>query len=117
MMGKVAEDAARLRAAEAALAKIDELASEGRVSGDTADRMRDLYELRRQRFAARQDVETGGDRDGNEERFLEHQRFRRELLEAERTELIRLRNEGRLSDEVRRRVERDLDLEDARLEV
>jgi NhaP-type Na+/H+ or K+/H+ antiporter len=31
--------------------------------------------------------------------------------------LLRLRSEGRISDEVRRRVERDLDLEDARLEI
>jgi hypothetical protein len=31
--------------------------------------------------------------------------------------LPRLRSEGRISDEVRRRVERDLDLEDARLEI
>jgi CPA1 family monovalent cation:H+ antiporter len=31
--------------------------------------------------------------------------------------LLQLRSEGRISDEVRRRVERDLDLEDARLEI
>jgi CPA1 family monovalent cation:H+ antiporter len=39
------------------------------------------------------------------------------LLGAERAELLRLRGEGRISDEVRRRVERDLDLEEARLEI
>jgi hypothetical protein len=41
----------------------------------------------------------------------------RELLSAERAALLQLRSEGRISDEVRRRVERDLDLEDARLEI
>jgi monovalent cation/hydrogen antiporter len=41
----------------------------------------------------------------------------RELLSAERAALLQLRREGRISDEVRRRVERDLDLEDARLEI
>lgn len=46
---------------------------------------------------------------------MAYQRFRRELLGAERAELLRLRSEGRISDEVRRRVERDL--EDARLEI
>jgi CPA1 family monovalent cation:H+ antiporter len=39
------------------------------------------------------------------------------LLAAEREALLKLRDEGRISDEVRRRVERDLDLEDARLEI
>ncbi len=35
----------------------------------------------------------------------------------EREALLRLRNEGRITDEVMRRVERDLDLEEARLEA
>jgi CPA1 family monovalent cation:H+ antiporter len=38
------------------------------------------------------------------------------LLGAEREALLRLRKEGRISEGVRRRVERDLDLEEARLE-
>jgi NhaP-type Na+/H+ or K+/H+ antiporter len=39
----------------------------------------------------------------------------REVLSAERDELLALRNEGYISDDVRRRVERDLDLEESRL--
>jgi monovalent cation/hydrogen antiporter len=77
--------------------------------------MRDLYEYRRRRFVARHSEQTEGD--GYEERSLAYQRFGRELLGAERAALPRLRSEGRISDEVRRRVERDLDLEDARLEI
>ena len=113
------ETEARLRAAEAALARLDELADEGRVREDTAARMRDLYEYRRRRFAARLSgqTESGEVGDGYEERSLAYQRFRRELLSAERAALLQLRSEGRISDEVRRRVERDLDLEDARLEI
>ena len=38
-----------------------------------------------------------------------------ELIEAERAQLIRMRNSGEISDEVRRAVERDLDLEESRL--
>jgi len=30
---------------------------------------------------------------------------------------VRLRNEGRISDEVLRRIQRELDLEDTRLEI
>jgi monovalent cation/hydrogen antiporter len=108
---------ARLRAAEAALARLEELSDEGWVREETAARMRDLYEYRRQRFAARDggQPESGEDGDGYEERSLAYQRFRRELLGAERSALLRLRGEGRISDEVRRRVERDL--EEARLEI
>jgi monovalent cation/hydrogen antiporter len=112
------ETEARLRAAEAALEKIDELENEDWVREDTAERMRDLYEYRRRRFAARYAGQAeDGEKDGYEERSLAYQHFRRELLGAERRALIQLRNQGRLSDETRRRVERDLDLEDARLEI
>ena len=113
------ETEARLRAAEVALARLDELADEARVREDTTTRMRDLYEYRRRRFAARhsEQTENGEVDDGYEERSLAYQRFRRELLGAERAELLRLRSEGHISDEVRRRVERDLDLEEARLEI
>jgi hypothetical protein len=38
-----------------------------------------------------------------------------ELFDAQREELLSLRNAGEISDEVRRRVERDLDLEESRL--
>jgi monovalent cation/hydrogen antiporter len=113
------ETEARLRAAEAALARLDELADESGVREDTTTRMRDLYEYRRRRFAARhgEQTERGEEVVGYEERSLAYQRFRQELLGAERAELLRLRSEGRISDEVRRRVERDLDLEEARLEI
>jgi hypothetical protein len=39
----------------------------------------------------------------------------RELLEAQRREIVRLRNQGEISDEVMHRIERYLDLEDSRL--
>jgi monovalent cation/hydrogen antiporter len=41
----------------------------------------------------------------------------RELLEAQRREIVLLRSQGEISNEVMRRIERDLDLEDARLEI
>jgi len=111
---------ARLRAAEAALERIGELENEDWVREDKAERMRDFYEFRRRRFAARSAGQAKNDEedgDDYEERSQAYQRLRRELLGAERTELLRLRNQGCLSDETRRRIERDLDLEDARLEI
>jgi hypothetical protein len=39
-----------------------------------------------------------------------------DLYDAQREALIELRNTGAISDEVRRRVERDIDLEETRIE-
>jgi CPA1 family monovalent cation:H+ antiporter len=109
------EAKARLKAARAALARIDELlAGEEWVREDSAQRMRRLYEFRVRRFEARFDE---GDDGLIEDGSLAWQRLRREALEAERGEVIRLRNQGRINDAVMRRIERDLDLEDARLEI
>jgi CPA1 family monovalent cation:H+ antiporter len=107
------EHKARMRAAEAAIRRADELADEDWTYDDSIDRARRLYGFRRDRFRARFDDDDDGAYD---ERSSQYQRLTRELLDAERQELLRLRNEGRISDEVRRRVERDFDLEETRLE-
>jgi Na+/H+ antiporter len=107
------ETMGRIEVAEAALNRIDELAEEDWVREDTAERMRGLYNYRRSRFASRFD----GDEDGLEDRSAAYQRLLRELLRAQRRTLIRLRNEGKISDEVMHRIERELDLEESRLEV
>ena len=109
------EDAkARIHAVDAALARLEELVDEEWVREDTAERMRGLYDFRRTRFGARLD---GSDDGGIEERSLDYQRLRRELLEAERSAVVALRNEGRISEDVMQRVTRDLDLEESRLDV
>lgn len=41
----------------------------------------------------------------------------RELLAAQRRTLVRLRDEGKIADEAMHRIERDLDLEESRLEI
>ncbi|HET8551622.1 MAG TPA: Na+/H+ antiporter [Gammaproteobacteria bacterium] len=112
---------ARLCAAEAALARIDELADEDWVHDEAVERLRGVYERRRVRFSAQlseEEAEEKGESDIDyEERSLASQRLRRELLQAERAKLLELRNAGRISDGVRRQIERDLDLEDTRLEI
>jgi CPA1 family monovalent cation:H+ antiporter len=109
------EDAkARIKAADAALARLDELLAEDWVREDTAERMRGLYNFRRNRFSARFD---DGDDGEIESRSLDYQRLRRELLEAERSAIVGLRRDGVINDDVMHRVQRDLDLEDARLDV
>jgi Na+/H+ antiporter len=103
----------RIEVAQAALARIEELVEEDWVREDTAERVRGLYNYRRSRFSARFD----GDEDGIEERSAAYQRFMRELLRTQRRALIELRNEGRIGDEAMHRIERDLDLEESRLEI
>jgi CPA1 family monovalent cation:H+ antiporter len=110
-----AEEAlARVRAAEAALERLDELVAEGSVLDDTAERLRGLYRFRIDRFSAR----TDPDGDGRiERRSVKYQRLRRELIDAERHAVVELRNTGEIGDEVMRLVERDLDLEISRLDA
>jgi CPA1 family monovalent cation:H+ antiporter len=80
--------------------------------------MRDLYDYRRRRFATRSTGQPeNGETDDYEEHTEAYRRFRRELLGAERAALLQLRSEGHISDGVRRRVERDLDLEETRLDL
>jgi len=108
------ESKARIHAAEAALARLDELASEDWVREDTAERLRGLYRFRQNRFAARFD---DGDDGAIEQQSQNFQRLRRELLDAERRAVVELRRQGRINDEIMNLVQRDLDLEDARLDV
>jgi CPA1 family monovalent cation:H+ antiporter len=113
--GAEREDAkARIKAAEAALERLEELEAEGWVRDDTAERTRAQYRFRTNRFRARYD---GVDEDGVEDRSQQYQRLRRELLEAERQAVIGLRNEGRITEDVMQRVQRDIDLEDLRLDL
>jgi CPA1 family monovalent cation:H+ antiporter len=84
------------------------------VRDDTAERLRGLYNFRRERFAARFDENSDGD---IETRSAAYQRLRRELLEAERGAIVGLRRAGVINDDVMHRLQRDLDLEDARLDI
>ncbi len=106
---------ARLVIARAALDRVEELEDEEWTRDETVERVRALYQFRKRRFAAQAGKIDGTD--GIEERSLAYQRLMHEIYAAQRSELVRLRNERRISAEVMRRVERELDLEESRLEV
>jgi NhaP-type Na+/H+ or K+/H+ antiporter len=112
-IGDKEETHGRIKIAEAALERLDELVDEDWVREDTAERIRGLYSYRRDRFASRFD----GDPDGVEERSAAYQRLMVELLGAQRLRLVTMRDEGSIGDEVMHRIERDLDLEESRLEL
>src|SRR6266542_1228051 len=105
---------ARLAATDAALGRLDELAGQARTSQEKVERLRGVYQHRRQRLSAQADMV---DDDASEQRSLAYQNLVRELLEAQRRAIVRLRNQGEISNDVMHRVERDLDLEDSRLEA
>jgi len=102
---------ARLEAATAALDELDRLQEQEWTRDETVERMRGLYEFRRRRFEGRRDGDGALD-----ERSAVYQRMVRQVIGAQRGALLRLRNERVISDEVMRRVERELDLEDTRLD-
>jgi len=106
---------ARLVIARAALERVDELEGEEWTRDGTVERVRRLYEFRRRRFKIR--AGKIEDEDGIEESSLAYQRLMHEIYAAQRRELLRLRNQREISAEVMRRVERELDLEEQRLEV
>ena len=81
---------------------------------ETAERFRGLYGFRQERFRSRYDPDGDG---SVEERSQNYQRLRRELLDAERNAVTDLRQQGVIGDDVMRRVVRDLDLEESRLDV
>ena len=105
---------ARLYATRAALDRLDQLEEEGWTNNDSVERARGIYRFRERRFKTR----AGKlDDEGIEEQSLTWQRMMHDVYNAQRQELIRLRNEGEISSDVMRRLERELDLEESRLEV
>ncbi|HEU4599868.1 MAG TPA: cation:proton antiporter, partial [Solirubrobacterales bacterium] len=108
------EAVARMEAAQSALDRLDEIDSEGRAGESQLKRLRDLY---RARFRMCQAVLGGEDPEAaaREQRIADYGELRRELIGVEREELLALRHAGRLRNETMRQIERDLDLEEARI--
>jgi len=109
---------ARLVIARAALARVDNLEAEEWTSDGTIERVRGLYEFRQRRFGIRAGEVADDDGDiGIEDRSMRYQRLMHEIYAAQRQALVELRDSHQISRDVMRRVERELDLEEQRLEV
>jgi Na+/H+ antiporter len=106
---------ARLVIARAALDRIEELNAEEWTREGSIERVRRVYEFRQRRFKVR--AGKIEDEDGIEEGSMAYQRMMHEIYAAQRQALLTLRNERQISTDVMRRVERELDLEETRLEV
>jgi len=110
--GEVEENKARKLAARAALDRLDALAEEDWAREQTVERMRGMYRYRYDRFAARFDEQA--DEGAIESRTSDYLRMVASVLEAQRDTLEDLRRSGTISDDVMRRVEHELDLEEGR---
>jgi CPA1 family monovalent cation:H+ antiporter len=100
-----AELAARHDAMDAGLRRLEELVRERGLPEEVAAGLRERAHTRRQQFPRSLT-------DGNELTALGAQ-LRTELISAERAHLYQLLRDGKINDESRRRIERELDLEEA----
>ncbi|MGB6209572.1 Na+/H+ antiporter [Mycobacterium sp.] len=105
------ENKARLKAARAALEWLDE--NSGAESADEATKSaRALYEAKVRRLQ----LSPPSDDDSDDAREMERYRaLRLELLGVERSVLMELRRDGRINATLLRTIERDFDLEEARI--
>jgi CPA1 family monovalent cation:H+ antiporter len=106
------ERLARLEANKAALKWIDEAGANGKFSSDAVNRLRAEYDERIEQL--RLCAENPDDCRG-EIATPQYQLLQQQALRLERKTIIRLRNERVINDDALRRIQRDLDLAEARL--
>jgi len=110
----LAEAQAQHAAGRAAVARLDELAegTDAQVAQHSVQKLRYMAQLRSNTSwerLGRPAEETG------ESPTSAYRRLRREMVAAERETFVQYRDDGRIDDEVLRRVLRELDLEEAML--
>ncbi len=103
------EARARLRLAEAGIARLDEIAAGQEVPDAVIDRLRRTLDTRARHARGRLDSDGSAPPDAGSERDV-----RDEIIAAENAELARLYADGAISDEIRRQLQRTLDLEQTR---
>jgi CPA1 family monovalent cation:H+ antiporter len=106
------EREARLKGNEAALARLNEIADSGKIPENIVQRLRVEYEDRLRQLEV---CESENDEMPRGLFSSEYEHLSHELLLVERKTIIELRNERVINDEVLRRIQRDIDLAEARL--
>ena len=105
---------ARLAGAQAALDKLDELESgDTPIPENALNRLRELYQARFARCVSALSGE--GAEIPIQDPLTGYRRLRGDLIDAERETLLGMRNDGRIKQDLFRRIQRDLDLDEARL--
>jgi Na+/H+ antiporter len=106
------ERLARLKANEAALARIEEMGSSSQARPESIERLRSEYADRIRQLSKETSHEEGVRRLFSRD----FEELARVALETERDTVITLRNDEAINDEVLRRIQRDIDLAEARLQ-
>jgi CPA1 family monovalent cation:H+ antiporter len=106
------ERLARLEANKAALKWIEDAATNTKFSPDAASRLHAEYD---ERIEQLQLCAENPDDCRGEIATPQYQRLQHQALRIERKTIIRLRNERVINDDALRRIQRDLDLAEARL--
>ena len=113
--GQAHEEAhVRRAAAEAAVAEIERLAEKWPDHLPLIETLRSQYGHRAEHLG---DLHSEVPQNESEKELLEHREIRRAVIDAERETIIRLRDSGAISDDTFRSIERDLDLEELRMEA
>ncbi len=108
------ERQARLKANQAALARLAEIREAEPSKRDALERLRIEYEDRIRQL----EVCAPGNSDEPQRLFsAEYEQLSHDALRVERRTILRLRNERIINDHVLRRIQRDIDLAEARLRV
>jgi monovalent cation/hydrogen antiporter len=107
------EARARQRLVEAATRRIDQLYPVWPAHHPLLDQLRATYRHRSEHLEKH---EHAGEGDEDRE-LIEHREIRRTVIDAERDALARLRAEDEIDDEVLRRLEREIDLEERRMDA
>ena len=108
------ESRARQTLLEAASRRLDELYEVWPGHRPLLDQMRETYQHRSGHVERRLDPATG---DNEDRELIEHREIRRTVLDAEREALLRLRAEDGVNEELLRELERELDLEERRMDA
>lgn len=118
--GEEVETRARLAALDAALERLDQLTDEWPGHLPLIQALRAQYDHRASHFAEGAERAAGEGQasdEAAEQELLEHRQIRRAVIDAERKAVLAQRDRGQINDEAWRRVERDLDLEELRMEA
>jgi len=108
------EATARQQLLDAAARRIDELYPVWPGHHPLLDQLRDTYRHRSEHVDRQRDPSTADDEDRE---LIEHREIKQTVIDAERETLLRLRAEGRINDDVLRTLERELDLEERRMDA
>ena len=107
------EQQARRELVDEAVRRVDELYERWPGHRPLLDQLRTMYLHRAEHFGQFDDVPESA----AEQELVEHRQIRRSVIDAQREAVLLMRDRGVIDDDVLRNIERELDLEEVRMEA